>query len=374
MKKVCIIGPFPPPMTGNSKALDTIENSSVFSSKYEIIKVNISTKLGASFHEKGKNVIRIINKIKQETKERKPDLYYITTAQSKFGVFRDFLYIKTIKNNNKKAKIVCHMHGGGFRTTYLNSNFIIRKMIDWIYKEACMTIVLSESLVSMFEDVTDPSKLEIVYNCVDDVLIPDGEFVKDKIEMMLKKKPLNIGYLSNMIPSKGYDIVLSVACNYNDDVNYMFAGSFRNESEKDEFFSKISKTERKNKIKYYGIISGAEKIDFLRNIDIFILPTRYPPEGQPISIMEAMANGAAVITTNQGGICDIVENGVNGIILHDEAIEKVHKALASLIEDRETMAIYMWNNYQKAISKFTENNYINQLIRLFDKVLANNEK
>jgi len=49
----------------------------------------------------------------------------------------------------------------------------------------------------------------------------------------------------------------------------------------------------------------------LRNY-IFCLPTYYPNEGQPISILEAMANGCAIVTTDHGGIKDVVtkENGI----------------------------------------------------------------
>lgn len=42
--------------------------------------------------------------------------------------------------------------------------------------------------------------------------------------------------------------------------------------------------------------------------------TRYPNEGQPISILEAMGNGMMIVTTDHAGIPDIVEDGVNGII------------------------------------------------------------
>ncbi len=50
----------------------------------------------------------------------------------------------------------------------------------------------------------------------------------------------------------------------------------------------------------------------------FALPTRYPNEGQPISILEAMGNGMFIITTDHAGIPDITVGTENGIVLKNQ--------------------------------------------------------
>ena len=49
--------------------------------------------------------------------------------------------------------------------------------------------------------------------------------------------------------------------------------------------------------------------------------TRYPNEGQPISILEAMGNGMMIVTTEHAGIPDIVKDGVNGIVVDIKKIK-----------------------------------------------------
>lgn len=59
----------------------------------------------------------------------------------------------------------------------------------------------------------------------------------------------------------------------------------------------------------------------------FALPTRYPNEGQPISILEAMGNGMFIITTDHAGIPDIVEDGVNGIVMKKCDVKHIYGRL-----------------------------------------------
>ena len=53
-----------------------------------------------------------------------------------------------------------------------------------------------------------------------------------------------------------------------------------------------------------------------------VFPTRYPNEEQPIGILEVMGNGVFVVSTNHAGIPNMVQDGVNRIVLQDKQIEK----------------------------------------------------
>lgn len=63
----------------------------------------------------------------------------------------------------------------------------------------------------------------------------------------------------------------------------------------------------------------------LNESDIFLLPSLY--EGSPISIIEAMGTGLPIIASNVGGIPDMIEHGVSGLL-----IEPTGQALADAIE------------------------------------------
>lgn len=55
------------------------------------------------------------------------------------------------------------------------------------------------------------------------------------------------------------------------------------------------------------------KLDLFVESHVFVLPTYYLFEGQPIGIIEAYAAGCVVVTTRHSNICDIFSGSINGI-------------------------------------------------------------
>ena len=72
---------------------------------------------------------------------------------------------------------------------------------------------------------------------------------------------------------------------------------------------------------YIGIVNGEAKKNLLEWGNVFVLPTFYKMEGQPISILEAMATKNVVVTTNHAGILDIFKDKVNGFLVHKNNIK-----------------------------------------------------
>ena len=111
-------------------------------------------------------------------------------------------------------------------------------------------------------------------------------------------------------------------------------------------------------------MGGEQKRKLLKECYIFALPTRYPNEGQPISILEAMGNGMFIITTNHAGIPDIVEDGVNGIVMNNEFFDT--KIIYCILKTKTFIDICKVNR-KKTLEKYCETQYINGVLRIFKK-------
>jgi len=111
-------------------------------------------------------------------------------------------------------------------------------------------------------------------------------------------------------------------------------------------FSEIEKEVRGlNNVTMIKKTTNVEK--YLSSIDIFFLPSVY--EGMPLSLLEAMAAGTVIVSTNVGGISDIVENGVNGYLIDDcFDIEAFVSTFQYLINDKEEMKAISIRNQHKA--------------------------
>ena len=210
-------------------------------------------------------------------------------------------------------------------------------------------------------------------NCVDDQYLLTDQEIEEKLAALKDKKVLHVLWLSNFIRSKGYPFVLEMAKAEKERVDaggerrfhFDFAGKFFEDREKECFGSYIKDNALEKYVTYHGIVGGEEKRNLLKLCDIFALPTRYPNEGQPISILEAMGNGMFIITTDHAGIPDIVEDGVNGVILGSEMdLRRLYKNIFSL-QFQEYKKVIV-NNRKSCKILYTENSYVQKIYQIYN--------
>ena len=65
--------------------------------------------------------------------------------------------------------------------------------------------------------------------------------------------------------------------------------------------------------------------------DVFVLPSR--TEGTPTVILEAMASGTPIISSNVGGVPEVISDGVNGLLFESEKSEQLAACLKKLLHD-----------------------------------------
>lgn len=97
--------------------------------------------------------------------------------------------------------------------------------------------------------------------------------------------------------------------------------------------------ETKKLISKYGLdkyfillpwLSHAETLGYLKYAQVYLTTSLY--EGLPIAVLEAMAMGKAIVSSDVIGNKDCVKNGVNGMLLPMEA-DKITSSLCQLLED-----------------------------------------
>lgn len=354
MKRICLIGQFPPPIHGLSIALRTIMNSRLFNDKYHLSCVDIKD---------NKRIAAHLNQVGS----MEADIYYFTISQTKLGNLRDmFILWRLLK---KRKKIVIHYHGGYYKELYRQFNPLQRWLNKRLLSRIDIMIVLSSGLQHLFADVISADKIRICENCIEDqVLLSDHEFAH-KVERLTEgKEKLEIVYMSNFIKSKGYYYLLEAASLLRTKrVAIHFAGKFFNDGDKDEFFDYVRDNGLEGIVHYHGVVMGEEKKRLLSQSDVFVLPTYYPNEGQPISIIEAMGNGLAIISTSHAGIPDIVKPS-NGSLVRPRCPQDIADAIDALDQERSRLIAYANENRRTTLIKFKESDYLKRLEMIMDEV------
>ena len=115
--------------------------------------------------------------------------------------------------------------------------------------------------------------------------------------------------------------------------------------------------------------SGEEKLRFYEEANIFVFPPR-APEGHPWVIVEAMAAGLPIISTDQGAITESVINGINGFIVDTKNPSQIAEKLEYLInhpEIREKMGRESRRLYEE---NYTEGIMVEKLTNAFKTILS----
>ncbi len=99
--------------------------------------------------------------------------------------------------------------------------------------------------------------------------------------------------------------------------------------------------------------------DWLNAMDIFVLPSL--SEGTPMALLEAMASGLPCIASAVGGIPQVIDSGIDGILVAPGNPKEICDAIYSLCADTEKQEILSHNAKQKITHKFNIKNWTTKI-------------
>ena len=114
---------------------------------------------------------------------------------------------------------------------------------------------------------------------------------------------------------------------------------------------------------FVGYASLDEIVQYLGESDIFVLPSF--AEGVPVSIMEAMACGIPVVATFVGGVAELVENEINGLLVFPSDIEGLSNAIEKYLNDSNLRQSIVQKAREKIIAEYNINVEVDKLASLF---------
>lgn len=117
-------------------------------------------------------------------------------------------------------------------------------------------------------------------------------------------------------------------------------------------------------IEFTGWLEGEEKHRVLNQCGIMLFPTSYG-EGMPISLLEGMGAGMAIVTRPAGGIPDIFENGENGFLVTSRDPADFSVKVKLLLDDPDLWQAISMKNIEKARERFEIKNVVKRLEQIY---------
>jgi glycosyltransferase involved in cell wall biosynthesis len=151
--------------------------------------------------------------------------------------------------------------------------------------------------------------------------------------------PLRIGHLSNLCSDKGLDTLFSLISALQEDgvsAELLLAGPGLGRMDNALVAAGLAAYD--GAVQYRGPVEGDSKAAFYRDIDVFVFPTRYRNEAQPLVLFEAMAAGVPVLAYDRGCIgSDLPRNGV--VPQDRDFVTSVLPTLRRWAKDRDALAL-----------------------------------
>ena len=132
-----------------------------------------------------------------------------------------------------------------------------------------------------------------------------------------------------------------------------FVGGETKEISAEVFREAVAARGLESHVTYHGPKYGEEKHRFFVNADVFVFPTFYFNECFPLVLLEAMQWRLPLVSSDEGGIPDIVQDGVNGFVSPRQDVESLANALEQLITNPALRQQMGEAGYQRYCEEFT---------------------
>ena len=178
-----------------------------------------------------------------------------------------------------------------------------------------------------------------------------------------KKDTVDFVYVGRMMAEKGFGLYLDAAeyikAKY-PETAFHICGQYE-----DDFKERVDKLINDGVVVYHGLVD--DMVSVYRDIHCTVHPTYYP-EGMSNVLLESLACGRPIITTDRPGCKEIVDDGINGFMVKqkdaNDLIEKIEKFLQLSYEERKKLGL---NGREKVEKSFDRNIVIERYLEEIEK-------
>lgn len=356
MEKILIVGPSSTKSKGGmSTVIGEILEDNELKNKYDI-SVYESYIDGTKFRVLLYSIWAIFKFI-VTGQAKKYDVYHIHAA-SYGSTFRKRIYLKIIKKYKKK--VILHIHGAEYMVFFDKlSKKKKRQVIDTL-QVADMVIALSNEWKNKFDNKFGLTNCYVLENGINTEKLAPA--IVDT-----KKNQTSFVTLGRLGKRKGtYDLVdaIEIARKKVPNIRCYLAG----DGEIDKFCNIIVERGLQNNIEVVGWADFTKKLELLSKVSTVVLPSYN--EGLPMSILEGMATGKAIISTTVGAIPEVVKEE-NGILIQPGDVQALADALVKCSTNLKMLEDMSQKNINKIYEQFSMKSMHLKLMSYYKQVIKN---
>ncbi|MCR4903606.1 MAG: glycosyltransferase family 4 protein [Butyrivibrio sp.] len=296
-------------------------------------------------------------------KTNTPDLVHIHAS---FGpsFYRKMPFVNMAVK--RKIPVVYHEHGADFDTFYINATDKKKNLIFAQFNKMTRFIVLSEEWKEKISTIIPSDKIRVInnYSVVKTEKEVEG-YIDDRFN---NKTVLFLGEIGKR--KGGFDLpdIITRVLKRIPDARFIIAGNGKKD-ELAEIKNMIPLKYREN-VEWPGWIRYGTKEAALVSSSLFLLPSYQ--EGMPMSILDAMGYGLPIVSTNVGGIPQIVDTTAigNGKLCIPGDTAAISNAIVFYLSNKEAQRAAGRCSLSIASKKYSFENHISKVEQVYKEVLG----
>lgn len=365
--KILIIGPVPPPYHGVAVSTRLILESPQLS-RFELIHIDTSDR--RDVRNIGRldlwNVwLAIVHgwRLLRTLRRERPSIVYLTLSQGLFGFLRDAIFL--LLGGAFRVKTIVHLRGSSYRAAYDGAPGWLRLFIRKAISRVSHFVVLGESLRRMCEGLVSQDRVTVIPNGTAD-FVGAGELAGRNGS----EGGLQLLFLGTLKASKGLFVTLRAFRDVIDRVGVAklaCVGDWGSSGDKEETMSLVRSLGLEPYVGFPGVLSGEQKERYLLDSDVLVFPSY--DEGHPRVVLEGMAAGCPIVTTNCGAIAETVIDGETGFVVEVGDVKAVADRLCQLVENPLLRQMMGQKARERFLELYTAERANRKLAELFEAVL-----
>ncbi len=317
--RVLMVGQLPPPTGGVTEQVRLLVGSSL---KDAVALNHLSPGRDPSCRGLGRlfNSFGLVARTLIRALQVRPDIAHLHTS-SHFGFHEKAFLAELLRLCG--VRVVLHLHGGGFAEFYAASR--LKLWIRRALERAGVVLALSSGWRDYLRSIAPRARVEVFSNSID-----PSEYASAHAGACSnpKARPPHIAFLGALVRAKGVHKIPELAHRFEPgEAVFDVVGDG---PEAGALAAAIRQRGLEDRVHLHGALHGAAKRAILERAEVFLLPSDV--EGQPVSILEAMAAGAAVVGTKVGGVPEMLADG-RGVVCRRDDLGSMAVAIRQLLVD-----------------------------------------
>ena len=311
--------------------------------------------------------ITIILKIKKLLNSEKFDIIEAPEWRS------EAFLLSFIKPKGVPLVIKCHSPSVLLNEVYKNAPTLDSRFVDWIERT---TIRNANLVISPSKNLADivSEKMGIKINDIDIIPNPlDTEFFSPIPISYKEKNELKVLFVGRLDRLKGAHIfveAIPIISKEMPDTSFILIGrdtnTGPNNSSMRTYLENLIPNNIKERVSFFGNVERDILIDYYRGSDVCVVPSFY--ENFPNTVLEAMSCGKAVVASNTGGIPEVIEDGISGLLIKTGDIDDLAEKIIRLLKDRDIREVLGANARKRIESLYSKEVVVKKVEEVYAEI------